>query len=415
MRQIKYKLIGATRFYERKEIKDALAYLRVLHNPADIVSLERIINEPPRSIGAKTVAALRQWAAEIGVNPREALQILHHGPQRVALQLGRTLSPAAYKAPPLRRPRPKRADRVRRTARSWTTTNAAAATPASPTCSTQCWQSRATSPRCATAPTRARIASPTCRSCAASPLSTRRVCPPWSRSRAAQPFPGGSQPGERQRPARRERRRGDAAHAAHGQGAGISRGLYCRHGGGHSAAQPQPGKWRPGGHGRGAPPGLCRRDARQAPALPGALLPPQPVGRQCVQQPSRFLDDIPPICSRAWSTASAGARAATSASPAGTRTARAGRVVARPAATGRAARKPRRRQLRRPPNRPPKLRRLPARPTGRQVRALKHKNRRSQPRPAARSSSIAAIACNMPALASALSSRARRRAMATNR
>lgn len=101
MRQIKYKLIGATRFYERKEIKDALAYLRVLHNPADIVSLERIINEPSRGIGAKTVAALRQWAAEIDVTASEALQILHHGPQRVALQLGRTLSPAAYKAPPL--------------------------------------------------------------------------------------------------------------------------------------------------------------------------------------------------------------------------------------------------------------------------------------------------------------------------
>jgi DNA helicase-2/ATP-dependent DNA helicase PcrA len=101
MRQIKYKLIGATRFYERKEIKDALAYLRVLHNPADTVSLERIINEPPRGIGAKTVEALRLWAAEIGVTHSEALQILHHGPQRVALQLGRTLSPAAYKAPPL--------------------------------------------------------------------------------------------------------------------------------------------------------------------------------------------------------------------------------------------------------------------------------------------------------------------------
>jgi DNA helicase-2/ATP-dependent DNA helicase PcrA len=101
MRQIKYKLIGATRFYERKEIKDALAYLRVLHNPADTVSLERIINEPPRGIGAKTVEALRLWAAEIGVSQREALQILHHGPQRVALQTGRTLSPAAYKAPPL--------------------------------------------------------------------------------------------------------------------------------------------------------------------------------------------------------------------------------------------------------------------------------------------------------------------------
>lgn len=101
MRQIKYKLIGATRFYERKEVKDALAYLRVLHNPADSVSLERIINEPPRGIGAKTVEALRVWAAETGVSQSEALQILHYGPQRVAIQTGRTLSPAAYKAPPL--------------------------------------------------------------------------------------------------------------------------------------------------------------------------------------------------------------------------------------------------------------------------------------------------------------------------
>jgi DNA helicase-2/ATP-dependent DNA helicase PcrA len=101
MRQIKYKLIGATRFYERKEVKDSLAYLRLLHNPADSVSLGRIINEPPRGIGAKTVEALRVWAAEIGVSQSEALQILHHGPQRVALQSGRALSPAAYKAPPL--------------------------------------------------------------------------------------------------------------------------------------------------------------------------------------------------------------------------------------------------------------------------------------------------------------------------
>lgn len=101
MRQIRHKLIGATRFYERKEIRDALAYLRLLHNPADSVSLERIINEPPRGIGAKTVEALRMWADEIGVSQSEALQILHYGPQRVALQSGRTLSTAAYKAPPL--------------------------------------------------------------------------------------------------------------------------------------------------------------------------------------------------------------------------------------------------------------------------------------------------------------------------
>lgn len=99
MRQIKYKLIGATRFYERKEIKDALAYLRVLHNPADNVSLERIINEPPRGIGAKTVEALRTWADELGVSQCDAMHILHVGPARAAETLGRPLPAAAHKAP----------------------------------------------------------------------------------------------------------------------------------------------------------------------------------------------------------------------------------------------------------------------------------------------------------------------------
>jgi len=101
MRQIKYKLIGATRFYERKEIKDALAYLRVVYNLADNLSLERIINEPPRGIGAKTVEALRDWAHEMEVSEGEALQILLHGPVQMAQELGRPLPSAAYKAPPL--------------------------------------------------------------------------------------------------------------------------------------------------------------------------------------------------------------------------------------------------------------------------------------------------------------------------
>ena len=63
---MKYRLIGATRFYERKEIKDALAYLRLIHNPADSVSLNRVINTPPRGIGDKAQDALRSWAAELG-------------------------------------------------------------------------------------------------------------------------------------------------------------------------------------------------------------------------------------------------------------------------------------------------------------------------------------------------------------
>ncbi len=78
-RQLKYRLIGATRFYERKEVKDALAYLRLLYNPADNIACERIINEPPRGIGAKTVEALRSWAGELSVGLYEVLQLLRRG------------------------------------------------------------------------------------------------------------------------------------------------------------------------------------------------------------------------------------------------------------------------------------------------------------------------------------------------
>ena len=61
---IPYKIFGGTRFYDRKEIRDALAYLRVLVNPADDVSLVRIINTPKRSIGDSTVAVLQEHAKE---------------------------------------------------------------------------------------------------------------------------------------------------------------------------------------------------------------------------------------------------------------------------------------------------------------------------------------------------------------
>ena len=73
LRQIKYKLVGATRFYERKEVKDALAYLRVVHNPADTIALDRIINEPARGIGPKTYGAIKLWASSMGINEYTAL------------------------------------------------------------------------------------------------------------------------------------------------------------------------------------------------------------------------------------------------------------------------------------------------------------------------------------------------------
>ncbi len=56
--QVPYKIVGGVRFYERKEIKDALAYLRFIYQPEDTVSFERIVNLPPRGLGAKSIATI---------------------------------------------------------------------------------------------------------------------------------------------------------------------------------------------------------------------------------------------------------------------------------------------------------------------------------------------------------------------
>ncbi len=63
---IRYQLVGGTRFYQRREVKDALAYLRILGNDADQVSFERILNVPARGIGDKTLEELRVAAAAEG-------------------------------------------------------------------------------------------------------------------------------------------------------------------------------------------------------------------------------------------------------------------------------------------------------------------------------------------------------------
>ncbi|HEX8909987.1 MAG TPA: 3'-5' exonuclease, partial [Anaeromyxobacteraceae bacterium] len=63
---IRYQLIGGTRFYQRREVKDALAYLRVLRSDTDAVSFERIVNVPGRGIGDRTLEELRAAAAGAG-------------------------------------------------------------------------------------------------------------------------------------------------------------------------------------------------------------------------------------------------------------------------------------------------------------------------------------------------------------
>ena len=92
-----YRLIGAQRFYGRREVKDLIAYLRVAFNPHDAISLGRIINTPPRGIGAKTIANLNVAAGEAGKNSSDVLFDLgRKGPESYYWQdMGRGALPLA--------------------------------------------------------------------------------------------------------------------------------------------------------------------------------------------------------------------------------------------------------------------------------------------------------------------------------
>jgi len=83
-----YKLVGGTRFYQRREIKDVIAYLRLIHNPADSISLTRIINVPGRGIGQRTLAELSGWAKNQDMSLYSALKM-------VADKKGPALTPRA--------------------------------------------------------------------------------------------------------------------------------------------------------------------------------------------------------------------------------------------------------------------------------------------------------------------------------
>jgi DNA helicase-2/ATP-dependent DNA helicase PcrA len=71
--EVPYKVVGGTKFYDRKEVKDVLAYLRVLVNPDDEVSWRRIVNVPKRGVGETSVAKLAGWAGQHGVSFGQAV------------------------------------------------------------------------------------------------------------------------------------------------------------------------------------------------------------------------------------------------------------------------------------------------------------------------------------------------------
>ncbi|HEY6395560.1 MAG TPA: UvrD-helicase domain-containing protein, partial [Candidatus Binataceae bacterium] len=84
-RRIPYYIVGGVRFYEQRDIRDLLAYLKVIANPADAISLERMCGAPPRGIGAKTVEGINELASRAGITAFDAMGRLETE-SRVALR-----------------------------------------------------------------------------------------------------------------------------------------------------------------------------------------------------------------------------------------------------------------------------------------------------------------------------------------
>ena len=103
-RGIPYSILGGLRFYERKEIKDAISYLRLIAYPKDYVSLERVINEPPRGIGPASVRKIIDYAAREGISLVDALSRassikgLSQKARKSAEELGNTLASVCERA-----------------------------------------------------------------------------------------------------------------------------------------------------------------------------------------------------------------------------------------------------------------------------------------------------------------------------
>lgn len=90
---VPYRIVGGTKFYDRKEIKDAIAYLSVICNPYDTVRLGRIINEPKRGIGAATWGEIERISLSLGISPIECMEQCQNFP--TLSKKAKTLLPVA--------------------------------------------------------------------------------------------------------------------------------------------------------------------------------------------------------------------------------------------------------------------------------------------------------------------------------
>jgi len=93
---VPYRLVGGTRFYQRREVKDIIAYLRLIHNPQDNFSLTRIINVPVRGIGQRTLSHLQDWAKAHETSLFEALKQVSHNV--IASEVKQSLPPRIIQA-----------------------------------------------------------------------------------------------------------------------------------------------------------------------------------------------------------------------------------------------------------------------------------------------------------------------------
>ena len=94
---IPYKIIGGLKFYERKEIKDAIAYLRLVYNPSDNLSLKRIINEPKRGIGKTSIENIAKIAQDVNLSMYEVIKdAANYGLNRVFVNTREFVSQIEY-------------------------------------------------------------------------------------------------------------------------------------------------------------------------------------------------------------------------------------------------------------------------------------------------------------------------------
>lgn len=77
LQRVPYQIVGGVRFYDRKEIKDIIAYLRLIYQPNDRLGFSRIVNIPTRGIGATSLEKFLTWQAESGLNVIDALAVVH--------------------------------------------------------------------------------------------------------------------------------------------------------------------------------------------------------------------------------------------------------------------------------------------------------------------------------------------------